>query len=71
MTGVIEFPARPRTRGANEAYELLVNWLIEAMGDIAELRARVEELEAERGLPGPRPATLSPGGQKDKAHGEI
>lgn len=66
---VIDFPAPPRTRGANETFELLVNWLIEAMTDIAELRSRVEELEAERS-PG-RDATPVTGRQKETLHGEI
>lgn len=69
MKKIIEFPVRPRARGENETFELIVNWLIEAITDIAELRSRVEELEAERSPE--REATPLSGRQKEDVYGEI
>jgi hypothetical protein len=51
---VVRFPeerARILPKGRDAAFEVIANWLIEAVSEIAELRARVEALESERMLP--------------------
>jgi BMFP domain-containing protein YqiC len=48
---VVRFPeerARILPKGRDAAFEVIANWLIEAISEIAELRARVDELEAGR-----------------------
>lgn len=50
---VIEFPRRQRSaKGRDAAFEMLADMLIECVGDVARLKARVDELEAERRSPG-------------------
>jgi hypothetical protein len=51
---VVRFPeerARILPKGRDAAFEVIANWLIEAVSEIAELRARVEVLESGRMLP--------------------
>ena len=45
---VIEFPrsGRRAAKGRDAAFEMLADMLIECVGDVARLKARVEELEA-------------------------
>lgn len=47
---VIEFPrsGRRAAKGRDAAFEMLADMLIECVGDVARLKARVDELEAER-----------------------
>jgi BMFP domain-containing protein YqiC len=60
---VVRFPeerARILPKGRDAAFEVIASWLIEAVSEIAELRARVEVLEAGR----------SPGRRADDYSGE-
>jgi hypothetical protein len=63
---VVRFPeerARILPKGRDAAFEVIANWLIEAISEIAELRARVDELEARRSPE--RRANRPSGGEED------
>ena len=55
MSSVVRFPEERAKRilpkGRDAAFETIATWLIEAISDIAELRRRVDYLEAKLALP--------------------